>query len=133
MTLDDVAAIRALLAKAPPGQWTRKKPEIVKSGPGEGWPRMSAVAATPGRQTIYAACDRGSFPSADCDLIVAMRNALPALLDEREAMRKALGDAVAWIERLRWLPGDCWERSDQDEADRIESAARALLGEEKKS
>lgn len=151
---DDVAALRELLAKATPGPWTRKKPEIVKSGPGEGWPSMSAVAATPGRQTIYAACDRGSFPSADCDLIVAMRNALPALLDDREAMRAqcekmilragesaeksaklrvVLADAVAWIERLRWLPGDCWERSDQDEADRIGSAARALLGEEKKT
>lgn len=157
---DDVAALRELLAKATPGPWTRKKPEIVKSGPGEGWPSMSAVAATPGRQTIYAACDRGSFPSADCDLIVAMRNALPALLDEREAMGELLAAQRAELclayDVIEQIPDSAldhvedakllrlMQRMDEEQKrkairDKMDALAtenerlRALLGEEKKT
>lgn len=72
-TIDEV---EGLLAKATPGPWTREKPKH----DGSGWPMGMAVAGTPGRQTIYARAESGSFPSADCDVIVALRNAAPDLI-----------------------------------------------------
>lgn len=85
----DFAALGRLDAAATPGPWTRKKP----ANDSDGWPTGVAVAGTPGRQTIYATPSGGSFPSSDCDLIAAARNALPDLLAVVVAA-KALADAV---------------------------------------
>lgn len=68
--------LEALLAAATPGYWTREKPGVDASG----WPAGTAVAGTPGRQTIYTNHRGGTFPSADCDMIAALRNAAPALI-----------------------------------------------------
>ena len=92
----DLAALRKLERQATPGPWTRAKPEK----DAEGWACGVAVAGTPGRQTIYANPPGGSFPSSDCDLIAAMRNALPALLDELERLRAAVDEMPRLIGEL---------------------------------
>ena len=68
--------LKALIAKATPGPWTRQKPKRDS----DGWSSGVAVAGTPGRQSIYASPPGGSYPSADCDLIVALRNKMKRLL-----------------------------------------------------
>jgi len=51
------------------------------------------VAATPGRQTIYANPPSGSFPSADADFIaLANPAAILALLAERDRLEADLND-----------------------------------------
>lgn len=73
--------LRALLAAATPAPWTRKKP----ANDADGWSMGVAVAGTPGRQTIYASPRGGSFPNADANLIVELRNLAPLLLDVVDA------------------------------------------------
>lgn len=75
-TNDVLDRLEALMAAATPGYWTREKPGVDASG----WPAGTAVAGTPGRQTIYTNHRGGTFPSADCDMIAALRNAAPALI-----------------------------------------------------
>ena len=102
--------LAALLDAATPGHWTREKPAV----DADGWSMGTAVAGTPGRQTIYTNHLGGTFPSADCNMIAALRNAAPALIrlaraaiavkdwkgdtslfdacEEHEAALKALGE-----------------------------------------
>ena len=92
---DKLAAIRAHLAgvdvaellrknkSATGGTWTDEKPGRDE----DGWLMASIVAATPGRQQIYSDVEGGTYPHADCKLLVALRNAAGALL---AAAREAL-------------------------------------------
>ncbi len=77
-------ALKKLEAAATPGPWTREKPGHDENG----WPMGVAIGGMPGRQTIYASPPGGSYPSADCDLTVAARNSLPALIAVAEAAER---------------------------------------------
>lgn len=72
----DVEALAKLNKSATGGIWTDEKPGRDENG----WPMASVVAATPGRQQIYTDAGGGTFPHADCKLLVALRNAATALL-----------------------------------------------------
>lgn len=100
----DIIELRALLEKATPGPWVIARPEQK----GEDWPHGIIVAATARGLGIYASGDTATFPSADRAMIAAARNALPALLDEIEALKHDNGryvtiasDLATEIERLR--------------------------------
>lgn len=96
ITEAEVRALLAAEAKATPGPWTREKPARDASG----WPCGVAVAGTPGQQTIYANPSGGSYPSADCDLLVAARNLAAPLASSWLAMREREAKLVAWLEEL---------------------------------
>ena len=92
----DTNLLRRLEHSATKGPWTDVKP--VKDS--DGFSRGVVVAGTPGRQGIYANPEGGSFPYADCKLIVAARNALPALLDELDAAKSGLERMKASLREL---------------------------------
>lgn len=87
MTRVDTARLRELLAKATPGEWKhyRRKPtkkewqiDAVDDANGDAVVHRTGFDASPLRQKAKA---------ANAALIVALRNAAPALLDEVEALR----------------------------------------------
>lgn len=86
--------LAALLDAATPGHWTREKPAV----DADGWSMGTAVAGTPGRQTIYTNHLGGTFPSADCNMIAAIRNAAPALI--------RLARAALWLDNVPRHTGD---------------------------
>lgn len=89
-------ALASLCERATPGPWTREKP----GKDADGFQLGVAVAATYGRQMIYATPPGGQSPSADCDFIAAARAALPALIAEVQAHRAAKAAEHASAEAL---------------------------------
>lgn len=84
--------IESRLAAATPGPWQLERPHVDQ----DGWRRGSAIAGTPGRQTIYTVHDgRGTFPAADAKLIAHAPTDLRTLLDENAKLREALGRIAA--------------------------------------
>jgi hypothetical protein len=75
MTPEQIADLRAKAEAATPGPWARDKPGVNA----DGFRRGIAVAATYGRQMIYANPPGGQYPSADADFIAA---ANPAVMIE---------------------------------------------------
>lgn len=61
MTLD-LDALEKIAKAATPGPWTCEKPRVEQTS---GFPAGVAIAATYGRQMIYASPPGGSFPAAD--------------------------------------------------------------------
>ncbi|MCF8533853.1 MAG: hypothetical protein K9G48_12675 [Reyranella sp.] len=78
LTDAELAELAAADRSATPGPWTAARPEQK----GEEWPHGIIVAAVARGMGIYISGDSATFPSADRSLIVAARNALPALLAE---------------------------------------------------
>lgn len=77
----DVSALRALLAAATPGPWTEDDGSLY--GPNDG--AVAHIARHASMHTVMATGEDWSH--ADAALIAAAVNALPALLDELEALR----------------------------------------------
>ena len=90
--MTDTKELRKLLAAATPGEWQAYEN---RSG--------TLYVAAGGEIVFFAANDDGT-QDANTDLIVALHNATPALLDELDALR-------ADAERYRWLRsnGHDWE------------------------
>jgi hypothetical protein len=99
MTDEEIRAIRERLAARTPGKWSTS----VLGPPDEDWPEAMAIAATYGRQKIYA-CAGGSFPKADQEFIAAAPTDIAALLAEVERLTQerdeARAEVVASDERL---------------------------------
>lgn len=90
MDKPSLRALRELHEKATPGPWFEEKGGLIPSGqPAAGWPSRDLIAATAAGQgnKIYAEPHGGISPPANQRLIVAARNALPALLAIAEAAR----------------------------------------------
>ena len=83
LTLQEIERIAALLSKATPGEWYSTPRGSYQTGPESGFACDVLIAATaPSKgNRIYADPPCGTFPSADRDLIVALRNAAPALIE----------------------------------------------------
>lgn len=79
MTDDELKQDRAIIDAATPGPWTTEE---------EG--STMAVAATYGRQKIYAAPPGGGYPHADQQFIAAARTRWPVAIDEVERLRLEL-------------------------------------------
>ena len=90
---DLIAELRTMLGKATPGPWTAAKPERK----GDAWPNGVIVAATARGLGIYASADGATFPAADRALLVALRNAAPALLDALEDRDKRIAGLEAML------------------------------------
>jgi hypothetical protein len=88
---------RKLLAGATPGPWSTERP----AGAIDGFSRGIVVAATPGRQKIYADPPGGSYPWNDCRLIAASPGLLTEALDEIDALEREL--AACRAERDSYL------------------------------
>lgn len=104
----DIAALRALEKAATPGPWLIESDGIVTSAalpPPEHWPgeHSEIIGSTDVRRIVQT--DSGYYPprEADAALIVAMRNALPALLDALDEATKPAGDVVELADFLRSL------------------------------
>lgn len=95
MTDDEIRNDRKICNAATPGPWTREKPPRE-----DGWSLGVAVAATAGRQMIYARPPGGSFPSADANFIAAARTRWPAALDEVMAQREVIGSLGGTVGEL---------------------------------
>lgn len=87
----DLAKLRDLEKRATPGPWVegmRKKGGFASNLP-DG--HMPIALTAPGQGVFYNCLDPNhsgaSYPSADGELIAAVRNALPELLDELERLR----------------------------------------------
>lgn len=78
----DISALEALLKEATPGPW-RKDPWVAEVGPCHELDTQVFSASLP-RDLRWP----GDAP--DAALIVAMRNALPEILEERKRLREAL-------------------------------------------
>jgi hypothetical protein len=126
LTAEDLATLVELEKAATPGPWVASRPEQK----GEDWPHGIIVAATARGLGIYASGDTATFPSADRDLIAAVRNALPALLASAAAAQVARqqsidaaprdgSDVLLFFARRRcatgWWDGEQWLGSDSDE------------------
>lgn len=72
----DLEGLEKFEKAATSGPWTCDKP----GKDADGFSKGVAVAATYGRQMIYADPPGGSFPAADQRFIAAIRNAAPALI-----------------------------------------------------
>jgi hypothetical protein len=92
-----VATINAALEKATPGPWTREKP----GRDSEGWPLGVAIAATPGRQTIYANPPGGTYPSSDADLIAHAPEWLRQAAEALTRLAQELAEAQAELAEER--------------------------------
>lgn len=90
-----IAELERLQAAATAGPWVVSRPEQK----GEAWPHGIIVAATARGLGIFASGDSATFPSADRELIAAMRNALPSLL-------ASLKQARAEVQRTREIGGE---------------------------
>ena len=75
----DLDALDNVAKAATPGPWTTEKPKL----DGDGWPIGVAVAATPGKQMIYANPHGGSYPAADCRFIATFDPPIVLALIER--------------------------------------------------
>ena len=74
--------LRRIAERATPGPWTREKPK----SDGDGFACGVGIAATAGRQMIYANPPGGSYPSNDADFIAAFNPAVAlSLLDSLAA------------------------------------------------
>lgn len=122
--MTDTNEMRRLLEKATPTPWIVQKDDYWDSwlvtGPAyeivPGWPRKEPEAFDDG-----TACgEYGPCCTEDTrDLIVAAVNALPAMLDELDALRADLREAVQLLRAFRrdrhtiadWEP--IWERADE--------------------
>lgn len=83
----------ALCDKATPGPWT-EEPSGEKVG---GFSCDVAIAATQGRQKIYARPRGGTFPYNDKRFIAMAREALPYWINRAEKMEKALEKACGFV------------------------------------
>lgn len=83
LTAETIRKLRELAEKATPGPWSTQDPH-----PGDDdWPRVMAIAATAGRQKIYAPAG-SSYPHADRQYIAATSpDVVIALLDEIERLQ----------------------------------------------
>lgn len=98
---EDIAEIAKRMRKAAesatPGPWTREKPKR----DADGFACGVGIAATYGRQMIYANPPGGSFPSFDADHIVASNPAnVIALLDAYDAQAKAIEKALTGLHAI---------------------------------
>jgi hypothetical protein len=100
--------MRDAAKRATPGPWTREKPPVGDGGFREG----CAVAATYGRQTIYANPPGGSFPSFDADHIAASNPAsvlalIAAYEAEKERADENFKDAKAYSDAAKMWRDEC--------------------------
>lgn len=94
MTDEELRKLLDVAKAATPGPWSRKKP----TEDDDGWSTDVAVAATPGRQAIYASPPGGSYPSADCDYIATFDPPTAiALVTEVQELRASLASIHADI------------------------------------
>ena len=77
------AELRRLLDEATPGPWTHRLNQ-----------KPYRIVVFGGRKAYEAGYTTSDIEAADAALIAAAVNALPGLLDEREALRKALRTAL---------------------------------------
>jgi hypothetical protein len=89
-----IAALRELLAKATPGEWLVESREAKHDHAinGYGWDELATVY---GREVVDEEGDAEG--RANAELIVAMRNALPALLDRLEAAEAVVKAAREYV------------------------------------
>ena len=99
----DVAALRAKLDAATPGPWSARLGRL-----GDGSPRSEECQIANALVGALIVTQDGSDEGrANVDLIVALRNAAPALLDEVERLRAAatvnapIGASPSWSARER--------------------------------
>jgi hypothetical protein len=83
ITDEKIRAIRERMAARTPGEWSTS----ITGPDGAEWDAGMAIAATYGRQKIYARSG-GSFPKADQEFIAAAPSDIAALLDEVDRLRK---------------------------------------------
>jgi hypothetical protein len=102
LTDDDVKRLRELLAKATPGPWRSQR---AGNAPCHGaLVGQSAILELPRPYNEAYIAERklrevSLFTDDDADLIAAMRNALPDLLDEIDRLRAELAEATARARR----------------------------------
>ncbi len=90
----DIPALRALLAKATPGPWSANRPHHTADGEME-W----EILGTP--RDLCVCIKANYLDPEDAELIPALRNAAPALLDELERLRVQNNQMEAVISRHR--------------------------------
>lgn len=94
--MTDTAKLRELLAKATPGEWKSAARE------GDDW---DSVVYLPGTPYEICQCFHDESNVEECDantqLIVALKNHLPALLDEVDALRLLLKECRAILRKSR--------------------------------
>ncbi len=111
MTAPDYADLRRLLAEGTPGPWRLgdSRAEVWADRDAAGWDAFM-VASSLTRLNPAG----GTVAEADAHLIVAAVNALPALLDEREALIREQDGLRAKVEAVERL-ADEWERTHRDQ------------------
>lgn len=115
---EQVARLRELLAKATPGQWRvgrqqgAPRDHLVDMGEPpsapyfrmhKGLPKSGACAGSPAFGIVESDDASAEEIAANAALIAAMKNALPALLDQIEGLREALSRQSKREKRLRAL------------------------------
>lgn len=122
LTDAEIAELEQMERAATPGPWRSdwrgtNHFEITSPEGGSYW------VVQPGHNCCDDENPRWDAAGQDLDLIAAMRNALPALLEERRALREALRSTLAEMEKCRSRAGD----GDDDSLRRSILSTRALL------
>lgn len=99
---DLVGELRALLDKATPGPWEDDGYGIGHSPGKDPWHVIVVGKETKGAP--YMEYEELVLRPEDAALIIALRNAAPGLLDERDRLRKALSGAVLGLKMVLTKP-----------------------------